>query len=42
MHSTLQNYNEQNFVAFIKEDQLFGVAKEMIRFLNESESFVNY
>ena len=42
IHSTLQNYNEQNFVAFIKEDQLFSVAKEMVKFLNESETFMNY
>lgn len=42
MNTTLQNFNEQNFVAFVNRDKLFNVAYEIVKFLNKGEEFMSY
>ena len=42
LKTTLSNYNEQNFVAFVGKDKLYTIAHEMIKFLNDGDSFLRY
>lgn len=42
LKSTVLNYNEQNFVAYVNQDNLFGITKEMVKFLHDGESFMSY
>ena len=38
----MENYNEQNFVAFVDQNSLYEVVAEMVRFLHHGESFAAY
>mmetsp|Transcript_13062 Transcript_13062/g.20280 ORF Transcript_13062/g.20280 Transcript_13062/m.20280 type:complete len:142 (+) Transcript_13062:961-1386(+) len=38
----MQNYKEPSFVAFVGREHLMDVSFEMVKFLNEGESFLSY
>lgn len=38
----MQNFKEQNFVAYVNRENLYEVAHEMIKFLNDGDSFIGY
>ena len=42
LKTTMANYNEQSFVAFVGKEKLYTVAHEMIKFLNDGDSFLKY
>lgn len=42
LSGTLRKYKEQNFIAYVNQDNLFGIAREMVKFLDNGESFMNY
>lgn len=38
----MNNFNEQNFIAFVSRDKLYSIAHEMIKFLNDGDLFLKY
>ena len=40
--TTVSNFQEQNFIAFVSREKLFNIAHEMIKFLNDGDLFLNY
>ena len=40
--TALQNFNEQHFVAYVEEDNLLNISKEIMKFLSQADTFVNY
>mmetsp|Transcript_5460 Transcript_5460/g.9241 ORF Transcript_5460/g.9241 Transcript_5460/m.9241 type:complete len:82 (-) Transcript_5460:451-696(-) len=42
LNTTIQNYQENNFVAYVSRDNLIEVAFEMVKFLNDGQAFMEY
>jgi hypothetical protein len=42
LSAALQNFNEQHFVAYVEEDNLLNISKEIMNFLSQPDTFVNY
>ena len=35
LHTLIQNYQQQNFIAFLERDDVFDVASQILQFLND-------
>lgn len=42
LNTLIQNYQQQNFIAFLERDDVFDVASQILQFLNDGQQFLNH